>query len=124
MNLGCVFLIVSYSLIFNVFFVLFFLCCCQYLSILLNLSLNRSTFVSDIIFLKFILFIYFWLCWVFVAVRGLSLVAASGASHCGGFSCCQSWALGAQASVAVACGLSSCGSRALERRLSSCGAWA
>ena len=40
------------------------------------------------------LFIY-WLHWVFVAVRGLSLVAASGgatlccgawASHCGGFS--------------------------------------
>ena len=24
------------------------------------------------------LFIYFWLCWVFVAVRGLSLVAVSG----------------------------------------------
>ena len=24
------------------------------------------------------LFIYFWLCWVFVAARGLSLVAASG----------------------------------------------
>ena len=24
------------------------------------------------------LFIYFWLCWVFVSVRGLSLVAASG----------------------------------------------
>ena len=31
------------------------------------------------IFLNFIyLFIYFWLCWVFVSVRGLSLVAASG----------------------------------------------
>ena len=30
-------------------------------------------------FLKtFILFIYFWLCWVFVAARGLSLVAVSG----------------------------------------------
>ena len=30
-------------------------------------------------FFKFIyLFIYFWLCWVFVSVRGLSLVAASG----------------------------------------------
>ena len=28
-------------------------------------------------FLKY-LFIYFWLRWVFVAVRGLSLVAASG----------------------------------------------
>ena len=27
---------------------------------------------------KFILFIYFWLCWVFVAARGLSLVVVSG----------------------------------------------
>ena len=33
-------------------------------------------------------------------------------------------ALGVLASVAVARGLSSCGSRALDRRLSSCGAWA
>ena len=78
------------------------------------------------------LFIYFWLRWVFIAVRGLSLIAARGAtlhcgvwaSHCGGLSCCGSWALGAGASVVVACGLNSCGSRALERRLSSCGAWA
>ena len=27
---------------------------------------------------KIYLFIYFWLCWVFVSVRGLSLVVASG----------------------------------------------
>ena len=61
-------------------------------------------------FYKFIYFIYFWLRWVFVAARGLSLVAASGgcsslcawASHCGGLSCC--------------------GAQALEHRLSSCGA--
>ena len=35
------------------------------------------------------LFIYFWLCWVFVAVHGLSLVAASGGHsslRCTGFS--------------------------------------
>ena len=46
-------------------------------------------------------FIYFWLCWVFVAACGLSLVVASGAtlrcgaqaSHCGGFSCCRARAL-------------------------------
>ena len=77
------------------------------------------------------LFIYFWLCWVFVA-HGLSLVVASGdyswcgarASHCGGFSCCGARALGTWASVVVARGLSSCGSRALERRLISCGPWA
>ena len=80
--------------------------------------------------LSFIYFIYyFWLHWVFVAARGLSLVAVSGttlwcgawASHCGGFSCGGAWALGAWASVVVACGLSSYGSRALEHRLSSCG---
>ena len=44
------------------------------------------------------------------------------ASPCGGFSCCRAWALGVQASVVVARGLSSCGSQAPERRLSSCGA--
>ena len=35
------------------------------------------------------LFIYFWLCWVFVSVRGLSLVVASGghpSSRCTGLS--------------------------------------
>ena len=83
-------------------------------------------------FLPPFLSFYFWLCWVIVAVRGLSLVAASGAtlrcsawaSHCGGFSCCRAQALGTQASVVVACGISSCGLWGLERRLSSCGAWA
>ena len=44
------------------------------------------------------------------------------ASHCGGFSCCGARALGVWASVGVACGLSNCGSWALECRLSSCGA--
>ena len=60
------------------------------------------------------LFIYFWLHWVFVAARGLSLVAASGGyfslrcacfslwwllllrstgSRCAGFSSCGTWAL-------------------------------
>ena len=37
----------------------------------------------------FIYFIYLWLCWVFVAVRGLSLVAASrgySSLYCAGFS--------------------------------------
>ena len=35
------------------------------------------------------LFIYLWLCWVIVSVRGLSLVAASGghsSSRCAGLS--------------------------------------
>ena len=81
------------------------------------------------------MYVYIYVCmyvclrWVFVAVRGLPLVAVGAtlccsawASHCGGFSCCRARALGTQASVVVARGLSSCGSRALERRLSSCGA--
>ena len=62
-------------------------------------------------------------------MSGLSLVAASGASllcsalafHCGGFSCCGAWALGARAH---SCGLQALGVQALERSLSSCGAWA
>ena len=70
----------------------------------------------DAFFLINLFIYYFWLRWVFVAVRGLSLVAVSG-----GFSCCGAQALGAQASVVVARGLSSCGSGAPECRLSSCG---
>ena len=42
------------------------------------------------------------------------------ASHGGGGSCHEAWFLGVWASVAVARGLSSCGSRALERRLDGC----
>ena len=55
---------------------------------------------------------------------GASLRCIVRASHCGGFSCCRARALGARAAVVVARGLSSCGSRALECRLSSCGAQA
>ena len=83
-----------------------------------------------LVFLKFIyLFIYFWLRWVcccvrafsscgewgllFVVVHGLLVAVVSlVAEH-------KLWV---QASVVVAGGLSSCGSRALEHRLSSCGA--
>ena len=39
--------------------------------------------------LKFFYLFYFWLCWVFVAARGLSLVSASGgysSLQCTGFS--------------------------------------
>ena len=54
--------------------------------------------------------------------RGLLFIVVRGAYHCGGFSCCRAQALGTRASVAVARGLSSCGSWALECRLSSCGA--
>ena len=50
---------------------------------------------------------------LFVGVRGLLIAVAS---HC------RAWALGTWASVVAARGLTSCGSRAVEHRLSSCGA--
>ena len=68
-------------------------------------------------FLK-ILFIYFWLCWVFVAVqafssygRKLGLPSGWGAqtSHCAGLSCCGACVLDVWASVVAARGFSSCG---------------
>ena len=70
----------------------------------------------------------FWLHWVFVATRGLSLVVASGGCSslwCASFSLrwfsCGAQALGARTLVVVVRRLGSCDSRALERGLSSCG---
>ena len=70
--------------------------------------------------LKFFFLIYLF--YLFLAALGLHCSAR--ASRCGSFSCCGAWALGAQGSVVVVHGLSSCGLWALELRLSSCGAWA
>ena len=53
---------------------------------------------------------------------GASLCCGAQVSHCSGFSCYGAQSLGVRASVVVARGLSSCGSRALEHRFSSCGA--
>ena len=58
----------------------------------------------------FILFIYFWLCWVFVAEGGLSLVAVSGgysSSWCMGFS--LRWLLLLRSTGSRRAGFSSCG---------------
>ena len=55
----------------------------------LNIKMCYFYFILFFYFFKFILFIYFWLRWVFVAVRGLSLVTASGSYYllrCAGFS--------------------------------------
>ena len=44
---------------------------------------------SNLFYLFIYFYIYFWLCWVFVSVRGLSLVAASrdhSSSRCAGLS--------------------------------------
>ena len=64
-----------------------------------------------------ILFVCFWLCWVSVAVHGLSLVVQSGG--------CSPW--GMPVSLAVeqgsrCMGFGSCGSGALACRLNRCGA--
>ena len=63
-----------------------------------------------------ILFIYFWLCWVFVATQAflqLQRVRAPlqlRSSHCGGFSCCRAWALRCT-------GFSSCDTQAQQLQL-------
>ena len=77
------------------------------------------------------LFIYlnFWLLWVFIATRGLfsscSKWRGGSTLRCGAqvagysvFSCCGTWALGAQASAVVALGLQSAGSVVVAHRLS------
>ena len=73
-------------------------------------------------FIYLFIYLIFWLCWVFIAAHGLSLVAASrGCSslRCAGFSLW--WLLLLRSTGSRRVGLSSCGSRALERRLRSCG---
>ena len=75
--------------------------------------IQTHIFFKQIICTVFCLFvlnlfiIYFWLCWVFVSVRGLSLVVASGghsSSRCAGLS--LSWRTGSRraGSVVVAHG--------------------
>ena len=91
--------------------------------------IHSKDFLIISFFYKFIyLFIYgciesSLLCVGFLQLRraGATLCCDVRPSHCGGFSCCGAQALGARASGVVAHGLSSCGSQALERRLSSCG---
>ena len=76
-----------------------------------------------VIYSFFFKFFYSWLHWVFVAARRLSLVAASrGCSslRSAGFS--LRWLLLLWSTGSRSVGFSSRGSRALERRLSSCGA--
>ena len=55
--------------------------------LILSMVFNFSHFDRCVV--MWFLFIYLWLCWVFVSVRGLSLVAASGglsSSRCTGLS--------------------------------------
>ena len=87
-----------------------------------HLRIFLKQFLSLLNFILYILFIYFWLCWVFVAAQGLCLVAASG-----GYSpaaACRLLILVASPVAEQSLGFSGCGSWALEHSLSSCGTWA
>ena len=69
-------------------------------------------------------FFFFWLCWVFVAAHGLSLVVVRGgysSLRCAGFSLL--WLLLLRSTGSRRAGFSSCSMRAIERAgFSSCGA--
>ena len=95
-------------------------------SVLTSLYRGRAELSGDSSVFFFFIFIYFLaalgLRCCAQAFSGAALRCRAQASHCGGFSCCGARALGPRASVVVALRLSSCGSRALERRLSSFGA--
>ena len=84
---------------------------------------NRQEYFDNYFLNLFILFIYFWLRWVFIAAHGLSLAVAIGgysSLRCAGFS--LQWFVLLQSTGSRRAGFSSCGMRALECRLSSCGA--
>ena len=83
----------------------------------INIIFNTEPVPLSTFFLinLFILFAYFWLCWVFVAVHGLSLVAVSrGYSSllCAGFS--LRWLLLLLSTGSRHVGFSSCGTRAQQ----------
>ena len=85
--------------------------------------LYNTSLLLILFFINLFYLFYFWLRWVFIAARGLSLVAASGrysSLQCAGFSL---WWLLLLQSIGSRCtGFSSCGLQVLECRLSSCGA--
>ena len=68
--------------------VFFFFLKCKYINVYVCLCVWVFLFFFFLFYFIY-LFIYFWLYWVFVSVRGLSLVAASGghsSSRCAGLS--------------------------------------
>ena len=77
---------------------------------LLHLKINYVLFKINFIYY---LFIYFWLCWVFITARRLSLVAVSkvySLLRCAGFSLW--WLLLLQSMGSGRAGFSSCGTQA------------
>ena len=115
--------------------------CLFFLSVSMSSSYMRESsslwdesqeFFSDLSFVCFFLFVCFLLATLGLhccagafsswGERGATLHCGAQTSHRGGFSCFGARVLGVWASVVVARGLNSCGLRALEGRLSSCGA--
>ena len=83
------------------------------------------TYFIDLFIFKNLFILFIFGCVGSVAACGLSLVAASGgysSLQCVGFS--LQWLLLLLSMGSRCTGFSSCGSRALEHRLSSSGAWA
>ena len=83
---------------------------------------KKDIYIYTYIYVYIYIYIYiFWLRWVFVVARGLSLVAVSRRYSllwctcflCSGFSCCGAQALGAWASVVVPQGLSCSAARGI-----------
>ena len=80
---------------------------------------DKITYVNIFYKLKtyFKILLFFNIYFLFLAVLSLCCCAWAFSScdvwvsHHGGFSSCGAWALGVQASVVVACGLSSCGTQ-------------
>ena len=90
---------------------------------LVGLHISFFFFLINLFICLFVCFLNFWLCWVVIAVGRLSLVAVSrgySSLQCVGFS--LRWLLLLWSTGSRHAGFSSCGLRAPERRLSSCGA--
>ena len=88
----------------------------------ITIMIPQDRLVFSLFLIFYFIFIYVWLHWVFVAVHGLSLIVASGgysSLRCAGFS--LRWLLLLRSTGSRHAGFSSCGSWAVERRLSSCG---
>ena len=95
------------------------------------LNLNDKKMNYQIFFFNFFFFFFSFGCvgslllhagFLQLQQVGATLRCSAWASHCGGFSCFRARALGTRASLVVARGLSSCGSKSLELKFSSCGA--
>ena len=86
-------------------------------AVLINIALD-NIYMCVCVYIYIYIFFFFWLCWLFTA--GLLSRCLVRASYCTGFSCREARALGDEGFRAVASGLSSCSSRALEHRLGNC----